>query len=67
MQLNEAQHELIKEFAKKFCDHSITGHIHPSCHITDVRKLIEACVKANTQTPTEVDKPKSEVKEENIQ
>lgn len=46
MELNPNQNKLISNFAAKFCNHSATGNVHPSAHITDVRALVEACMQA---------------------
>lgn len=49
MELNQAQNKVIAEFAVKFCNHTTTGHVRPTCHITDVRALVEKCVRAERQ------------------
>jgi len=57
MELNEAQHQAISAFAAKFCNHSSTGHVHASCHITDVRALVEACLQAADKQPAKSAQP----------
>ena len=49
MELNDAQHKLLMDFASEYLEQDGSGHIKKELHITQVRDLVEACLSAQEQ------------------
>jgi hypothetical protein len=54
MELNDAQHKLLMDFAAEYLEQGGTGHIKKELHISQIRQLVEACIQANDEKKKEV-------------